>query len=121
VRNRLSIETSAAAERGSIMSRPADKAPVPSSIGSADARLKRLLWRASHRGTKELDLMIGGFARARAPTMQRTDLDHFEKLLEVPEPDLSRWLLDPAPTVPAEFESLIAEIRTFHGLDGGER
>ncbi|HQX85830.1 MAG TPA: succinate dehydrogenase assembly factor 2, partial [Aestuariivirga sp.] len=29
-----------------------------------ELRRKRLLWRSSHRGIREMDLLMGGFARA---------------------------------------------------------
>jgi antitoxin CptB len=52
---------------------------------------KRLLWRATHRGIKEMDLIAGGFAAARLPTMSHDDLVAFEVLLELPDQDLLAW------------------------------
>jgi antitoxin CptB len=40
-----------------------------------DARRKRLLFRCWHRGTKELDLIIGGFADVHLPTLTDDELD----------------------------------------------
>lgn len=83
-----------------------------------ETRRKRLLWRATHRGTRELDLMIGGYARACLKDMTETQLDVFEDVLNEPEPVLQGWLLDPRmPTAIDDAQApLIGEIRRFHGL-----
>ncbi len=52
---------------------------------------KRLLWRAKHRGIKEMDLIAGGFAAARLPTMNQDDLADLEVLLELADHDLLSW------------------------------
>ncbi len=56
-----------------------------------DIRRKRLAFRAWHRGTKELDLLIGGFADRHLGHMSADQLDRFEALLEVPDPVMYRW------------------------------
>ncbi len=43
-------------------------------------RAKRLLFRARHRGTRELDLLVGGFAAAALPGMESAGLDEFERI-----------------------------------------
>jgi len=50
----------------------------------SDTRRKRLLWRASHRGIREMDLILGGFATARIDTMTPAELDQLgrSRLLE---------------------------------------
>lgn len=57
-----------------------------------DVRRKRLLYQAQHRGFKEADLLIGGFAEKHLASMTATELDEFEALLEFPDPDLYAWL-----------------------------
>lgn len=82
--------------------------------GGLDTRRKRLRFRAWHRGTKELDLLLGPFADARIAGLDEAELDQFEALMHLPDPDVYRWIvrLDP---VPAEFRSpLLAEIIAFH-------
>ena len=58
-----------------------------------DKRRKRLAFRARHRGTKEMDLLIGGFAGRYLDGMTDLQLDRFEALLEVPEPDIHDWIM----------------------------
>jgi antitoxin CptB len=82
-----------------------------------ETRRRRALWRASHRGTKELDLVIGGFAAARLAGMEPPELARFEAFLLVEEPKLQDWLLSPEGDGTGEFAELVAEMRRFHGLD----
>lgn len=58
----------------------------------ADARRKRILWRASHRGIKEMDIVLGGFAASRLAAMSEADLSLFERLLEVPDQQFLAWM-----------------------------
>lgn len=57
-----------------------------------ERRRRRLLFRATHRGTHENDLMIGGFVRARLAGLSAGELDALEALLELPDNDLADWL-----------------------------
>jgi antitoxin CptB len=56
-------------------------------------RRKVLLWRATHRGRKELDLMLGGFVRENIDAMQPSELDELEALIALPDPQLLAWIL----------------------------
>lgn len=53
---------------------------------------KRLLWRAMHRGIKEMDIVVGGFAQARLSGMSNGELVLFELLLEIPDQELLSWV-----------------------------
>ena len=68
-----------------------------------ETRRKRVAYRSRHRGTKELDLYIGTFAERHLEAMTEAQLDRFEALLEVPEPDLYDWLTGHA-APPPEFD-----------------
>jgi antitoxin CptB len=74
-----------------------DPAPIP------EARRRRLLFRANHRGTHELDLLIGGFVSSRIETFTDEELTDIERLLDLPEPDLADWLTGRQP-IPAEHD-----------------
>lgn len=56
-----------------------------------DIRRKKLLFRAWHRGTREMDLLLGSFAEAHIKGFDAEALDEFEKMLENPDPDLYDW------------------------------
>ena len=80
-----------------------------------DARRRRLLFRATHRGTYENDLLIGGFVRARIAAFTAAELDALEELMELPDPDLADWLTGRLP-IPAERDSaMMRRIREAAG------
>jgi antitoxin CptB len=67
-----------------------------------DARMKRLRFRAWHRGTREADLLIGGFFDAAAGVGE-PELAWFEALLEEQDVDIMAWAIGTA-APPERFE-----------------
>jgi antitoxin CptB len=65
-------------------------------MSPADEKLetvrKRLAWRASRRGIKEMDILVGGFADSRLPNMTPQELVSFEAVLEIPDQNLLSWV-----------------------------
>jgi len=57
-----------------------------------DPRRKRILFRATHRGTHENDLLIGGYLAGRVAAMDEDELLAVEAMLNLPDPDLADWL-----------------------------
>ncbi|MFL6863398.1 MAG: succinate dehydrogenase assembly factor 2 [Allosphingosinicella sp.] len=68
-----------------------------------DARLKRLRFRAWHRGTREADFLIGCFFDAASPAWDEAALAWFEALLEEQDVDVMAWAIGTAPP-PARYE-----------------
>jgi antitoxin CptB len=56
------------------------------------ARKRRLTFRASHRGTREADLMIGGFVAREVENFSPEDIAWFEDLLEENDVDIMAWM-----------------------------
>ena len=54
---------------------------------------KKLLFRSSHRGTKEMDLLLGGFFKENYENLTSDELLEFEKILQFPDKKLSDWLI----------------------------
>ena len=78
------------------------------------ARRRRIAFRAWHRGTREMDLIMGRFADAELANLTDSDLDAFEALMEWPDPDLYRWVtgdMAPPATIATPF---FARLRAFH-------
>jgi len=73
---------------------------------TVETRRRRLLFRAEHRGFKEADLVIGGFARRNLPDMNVAALDEFEALIETQDQELYAWIVGREP-VPDEFRGAI--------------
>jgi antitoxin CptB len=57
----------------------------------SDPELKRLYWRAHHRGTKEADLLIGGFFDAHFASWGTIERVLFEEMLEEQDVDIMAW------------------------------
>ena len=57
----------------------------------SDPELKRLAWRAHHRGTKEADMLIGGFFDAHHQQWGSQDRALFELMLEEQDVDIMAW------------------------------
>ncbi|WP_303979537.1 succinate dehydrogenase assembly factor 2 [Dongia mobilis] len=53
---------------------------------------KRLMFQCRHRGTKELDLVLGPFAEANLPTMNADELRNLSAFLSEIDPDIYDWL-----------------------------
>ena len=71
-------------------------AAICARMSAPDARRRRLLFRALHRGTHENDLMIGGYVSERIELFSETEIDALEELLELPDTSLADWLTGPA-------------------------
>jgi antitoxin CptB len=71
-------------------------------------RLRRLLFRADHRGTREADYIIGGFARAHAAGWTENELQWFEALLDEQDVDVMAWALGTA-KAPDRFQGPLLE------------
>ena len=83
-----------------------------------ESRRRRAAYRACHRGTKEMDWIVGRFARAALPAMSADGLGLLERLLALPDPDLQDMVLHPELKPAGEFADLVAAMRAFHGLGG---
>ena len=83
------------------------------SSGGLDDRRKRLLFRCWHRGTREMDLILGRFADASIAELSDTELGQLERLIEVPDPDLYAALSGDVSLGPEFRTGLFDRIRSF--------
>ena len=89
------------------------------SSGGLDDRRKRLLFRCWHRGTREMDLILGRFADAEIAGLSDDELAQFEHLIEVPDPDLYAALTGDM-RLPAEYQGMLFDrIKAFRAVDHG--
>jgi antitoxin CptB len=89
------------------------------SSGGLDDRRKRLLFRCWHRGTREMDLILGRFADAEIATLSEDELAQLEHLIEVPDPDLYAALTGNAALAPEYASRLFDRIQSFRVADHG--
>ncbi|KJS42662.1 MAG: hypothetical protein VR70_03875 [Rhodospirillaceae bacterium BRH_c57] len=78
-----------------------------------DTRRKRILYRANHRGTKEADVMLGGFAAAHLAGLTDSQLDTFEALLEELDVEIMDWVIGRQPLPPRHDTDLFRLILSF--------
>ena len=82
--------------------------------GDLDPRRRRILYRAWHRGTREMDLLLGRFADAVLPSLDADGLDALETLMEVPDTELYGWIAGRA-LVPANHDTaMYRRLVAFH-------
>ena len=82
-----------------------------------DQRRKRLKFRLWHRGIREMDLVLGGFADAELGNLDDADLTEVEGWLEVPDQQMFAWV-NGAETPPPDVDTpLFRKLRTFHATD----
>jgi len=64
-----------------------------------ETRLKRLHWRAHHRGTREADMLVGGFLDAQSANWNDEEITWFEALMDEQDVDILAWAIgtDAAP------------------------
>lgn len=79
-----------------------------------DIRLKRLKFRAWHRGTREADMMVGGFFDAHGASWSEEEMVWFESFLEEQDVDIMAWALGTQP-VPGCWQGRMME--AFQRLD----
>ncbi len=81
---------------------------------TTDVRRRRLRFRSWHRGTRELDLLLGPFADAEIAGMDAAELDQYEAILTTPDPDIYNWIVQRDPIPPEERSAVLDRIIKFH-------
>ena len=84
-----------------------------------DDRRKRLLFRCWHRGTRELDLILGRFADAEIADLSDDELGQLEQLLEVPDPDFYAAITGERPLPTEDMCPVFERIKSFRAVDLG--
>jgi antitoxin CptB len=82
-----------------------------------DIRRKRLLFRCWHRGTREMDLILGRFADAEITGLTDDELSELERLMDIPDPDLYAALTGDTPLGPEYTSALFDRLKRFRAVD----
>ena len=89
-------------------------APTSSDL---DTRRRRLRFRAWHRGTREMDLLMGRFADSELGSLPEADIDDLELLMEAPDRDVFSWLTGEL-ALPGNYDTPVFRLlRAFHTHD----
>lgn len=83
-----------------------------------EKRLKRLRFRATHRGIRELDILVGAFADAHLDDLSAAELDEFEALMQAPDQEfyaiLRREMPIPEPLDRPVMRKMIDFVQSRH-------
>lgn len=76
-------------------------------------RRRRLRYRAWHRGTREMDLVLGPFADVHLEGFGAVELDRLEGLMNEEDTDLLKWVTGEEPAPPEIDSALLTRIVQF--------
>ena len=77
----------------------------------SDDELKRLHWRAHHRGTREADMMIGGFFDRHGASWTAKERAQFTAMLDEQDVDIMAWAIGTQPVPERYAGSLMAAMQ----------
>jgi antitoxin CptB len=75
---------------------------------------KRLKFRSWHRGTREMDLLLGRFADSSLDAFDGVALRAYAALLEESDPDIYNWITGREECPSGVLRPLIAALAEFH-------
>ena len=82
-----------------------------------EPRRKRILFRAWHRGTREMDLLMGRYAESVIEELNEAQMDDLEALIEAQDRDLFSWIAQ-GEAVPARYDTPVFQaLKAFHAHD----
>ena len=79
-----------------------------------DVARKRLKFRSWHRGTREMDLLLGRFADHHLDSFDAVQLDAYAALLEENDPDIYDWVCGRGAAPDGAFSVALAALTRFH-------
>ena len=88
-------------------------APEKAAGEDLSMRRRRLRYRAWHRGTKEMDLVLGPFADAHVERYGTPELDRLEALMDEEDTDLLKWVMGQEAVPPDADSDLLQTIIAF--------
>lgn len=84
-------------------------------------RRRRLRYRAWHRGTREMDLVLGPFADAHIEAMPEEELQRLEGLMSHEDTDLLMWVMGQE-AAPADVDrALLDQVIAFRATNSPAR
>lgn len=82
-------------------------------LGTLEKKRKQLIFRSGHRGMKEMDLIMGSFAAKYIQTFTPEEIEQYEVLLDVSDPDLYNWYLQKE-EIPEQHRHGVSELFLAH-------
>jgi antitoxin CptB len=82
-----------------------------------ELRRRRALYRATHRGSKELDFLLGRFAQEEIESMSDGEIGTLERLIDAPDPEIAASFYEGQAFGDAPLDAMIERLRRFHGYE----
>ena len=80
---------------------------------------KKILYRAEHRGTKEMDLLLSNFVKKYVNILNESELCELESLLNIDDEVLYKWYLNNERTTLIPENSITKKLKEFKLQDYG--
>jgi antitoxin CptB len=74
---------------------------------------KRLLYKATHRGIREADVLIGAFAKENIHKMVESELSEFDKLLDESDVEILAWAMDQSKITEPKYGAVLQQFCHF--------
>ena len=74
---------------------------------------RQIIYRSMHRGSKEMDLLLGNFVKRYINEFNDTDLKDLEKLLFIEDEVIYKWYFEKNPTVEIPNTKVLAMLKNF--------
>ena len=55
---------------------------------------KQVIYRSTHRGTKEMDLLLGNFVKKNIDKFSESEINQLEKLLKIDDEIIQKWYFE---------------------------
>ena len=74
---------------------------------------KQIIYRSMHRGTKEMDLLLGNFVKKHIDMFNSTDLRDLEKLLFIEDEIIYKWYFEKNSDIPISNTKVSTMLKNF--------
>ena len=74
---------------------------------------KQIIYRSSHRGTKEMDLLLGNFVKQNIDRFTNSELRDLEKLMEIEDEILQKWYFEKSNNNLISFNKVTEMLKEF--------
>ena len=74
---------------------------------------KQIIYRSSHRGTKEMDLLLGNFVKQNIDKFTNSELGDLEKLMEIEDEIIQKWYFEKSNENLISFNKVTEMLKDF--------
>ena len=78
-----------------------------------DILKKKILYRSKHRGTKEMDLLLGNFVKKNIDKFNESEINQLEKLLEIDDEIIHKWYFEKNRKDTVPYNKVTQKLKNF--------